>query len=326
MKRSAGLYIAWLVAAGLLVSAAAQRHPYSFYTLLRWICCPVFAYSTFAAHGKKHVPWVWVFGVLAALYNTIFHVALDRSTWIIVNWLTVGAILIAIGFFWASETRIIKQAAPKDGEALRDGLTQAEQAELKQLGGMRYDQWTEAQGRRWDVLDAKREQAKDKASERKWVIGILIAALVCFYFAIDTWMRDDKRFNKATELAQGKVVELGVEDDERDSVTIADYKFKVNGVDYEGWTADDSLSKGDPVQVYYNPSDPEFNHAKGDGSERFFNHWAFFGIICLIMLIGTVYEQRKKSGVAAYDEQAAQAAYDRYRRSMERQGRIKPQN
>ena len=39
-----GLYIAWLVAAGLLVSAAVQRHPYSFYTLLRWICCPIFAY------------------------------------------------------------------------------------------------------------------------------------------------------------------------------------------------------------------------------------------------------------------------------------------
>jgi len=208
MKRSVGLYIAWLVVAGLLVFAAVERHPYSFYTLLRWICCPVFAYSAFAAHGKKRVPWVWVFGVLAALYNPVFRVELDRGTWIIVNWLTVGTILIAIGFFWASETKIIQQAAPKSGEALRDGLTQTEQAELKQLGSMPIHQLTEFQNRRWDVLDAKREQAKAKRTERNVIIGLVIGALVCFYFSVDPWMRDYKRFSKATGIATGQVVEL----------------------------------------------------------------------------------------------------------------------
>jgi hypothetical protein len=53
-----GLYIAWLVAAGMLVYAAMEKHPYSYYTLLRWICCPVFAYSAFAAHEKSRVLWV----------------------------------------------------------------------------------------------------------------------------------------------------------------------------------------------------------------------------------------------------------------------------
>jgi Family of unknown function (DUF6804) len=78
-----------------LVYAAVERHPYSFYTLLRWICCPVFAYSAFAAHEKNRVLWVRVFGVLAALYNPIFRVHLDQSTWIGVNWFTVGAIIVA---------------------------------------------------------------------------------------------------------------------------------------------------------------------------------------------------------------------------------------
>jgi hypothetical protein len=77
MKHSAGLYIAWLVVAGLLVSAAAQRHPYSFYTLLRWICCPVFAYSAFAAYEKNRVLWVWVFGVLRR-----YTIRFSASTWI----------------------------------------------------------------------------------------------------------------------------------------------------------------------------------------------------------------------------------------------------
>jgi hypothetical protein len=90
-----GLYIAWLVVAGMLVSAAVQRHPYSFYTLLRWVCCPVFAYSAFAVYQMNRVLWVWIFGVLAALYNPIFRVRLDRSTWIGVNWFTVGVIAVA---------------------------------------------------------------------------------------------------------------------------------------------------------------------------------------------------------------------------------------
>jgi hypothetical protein len=95
-----GLYIAWLVAAVMLVYAAIEKHPYSYYTLLRWICCPIFAYSAFAAHERKRMPWVWVFGVLALLYNPIFRVHLDRSTWTGVNWLTVGAIIIAAVSFW----------------------------------------------------------------------------------------------------------------------------------------------------------------------------------------------------------------------------------
>jgi Family of unknown function (DUF6804) len=105
MKRIAGLYVAWLVAAGLLVYAAVERHPYSFYTLLRWICCPVFAYSAFAAHEKNRVLWVWVFGVLAGLYNPIFRVHLDRSTWTNVNWLTVAGLVVAAFIFWRPSSK-----------------------------------------------------------------------------------------------------------------------------------------------------------------------------------------------------------------------------
>ena len=95
MKHRAVLLIAWLIAAALLFDAAVERHPYSFYALLRWICCPVFAYSAFAAYENKKVVWVWVFGVLAALYNPILPVHLDRSTWIGVNWITLGIIAVA---------------------------------------------------------------------------------------------------------------------------------------------------------------------------------------------------------------------------------------
>jgi Family of unknown function (DUF6804) len=86
MKRIAGLYIAWLVAAGMLVYAVIENHPYSYYTLLGWICCAIFAYSAVSAFEMNRVAWTWIFGVLAGLYNPIFRVHLDRSTWIGVNW------------------------------------------------------------------------------------------------------------------------------------------------------------------------------------------------------------------------------------------------
>ena len=113
-KRIVGLYVAWLIAAAMLVSAAVERHPYSFYTLLRWICCPIFAYSALAAYEKNRVLWVWVFGVLAALYNPIFRVHLDRSTWIGVNWFTVGTIVVAMVVFFVREIKVSKQTTQKD--------------------------------------------------------------------------------------------------------------------------------------------------------------------------------------------------------------------
>ena len=85
--------------------AAVERHPYSFYTLLRWICCPVFAYSAFAAYEKNRVLWVWIFGVLAGLYNPIFRVHLDRTTWVGLNWFTVVVIAVAGVVFWLDKKR-----------------------------------------------------------------------------------------------------------------------------------------------------------------------------------------------------------------------------
>jgi hypothetical protein len=48
----------------------------------------------------NRVGWTWIFGVLAGLYNPIFRVHLDRSTWIGVNWFTVGAIAAAAALLW----------------------------------------------------------------------------------------------------------------------------------------------------------------------------------------------------------------------------------
>ena len=94
------LYIAWLIAAVMLVFAAAEKQPDSFYTLLRWICCAVFAYSAVTSFQMKRMLWLWIFVVLAALFNPIFLSLRDRSLWIVADYFSIGAVVFAAFIFW----------------------------------------------------------------------------------------------------------------------------------------------------------------------------------------------------------------------------------
>ena len=107
------LYVLWLAVAGMLVYAVIENHPYSYYTLLRWVCCPVFAYSAVSAFEVSRVAWTWIFGVLAGLYNPIFRVHLDRNTWVGVNWFTIGAIAVAAVVFWRDKKQSRTQSIGK---------------------------------------------------------------------------------------------------------------------------------------------------------------------------------------------------------------------
>jgi hypothetical protein len=51
------------------------------------------------------------------LYNPIFRVHLDRSTWIGVNWFTIGVIAVAAVVFWRKPTRHARSDAKKDHPA-----------------------------------------------------------------------------------------------------------------------------------------------------------------------------------------------------------------
>jgi len=93
------LYIAWLIAVVLLVFAAAEKQPDNFYTLLRWVCCAVFAYSGVTLFQMKRMLWLWIFAVLAVLFNPIFPLGLDRTQWIVADWFSISAMVIAAFIF-----------------------------------------------------------------------------------------------------------------------------------------------------------------------------------------------------------------------------------
>jgi hypothetical protein len=131
MKRNAGLYVAWLIALVILGFAVTGRHPYSFYTVLRWICCAVFAFSALTALEQDRGFWVWVFGVLAVVFNPIAPLHLKRDTWQSVDWAAIGVTLIAAIFF-LRDKRIPGEpkapptvSAPKQWEVIADNLSKA---------------------------------------------------------------------------------------------------------------------------------------------------------------------------------------------------------
>ena len=81
-----------------------------------------YAYSTAdksAFYEKNWVLWVWFFGVLGAMYNQIFRVHLDRSTWIGVNWFTVGVIAVAAAFFWRKQSRNARSEGVSENDPTR---------------------------------------------------------------------------------------------------------------------------------------------------------------------------------------------------------------
>jgi hypothetical protein len=89
------LYIVWVIAAVMLVFAAVEKQPDSFYTLLRWVCCAVFAYSAVTSFQMKRLLWLCIFGVLAVLFNPISPLGLDRNSWIVADWFSIGVMVIA---------------------------------------------------------------------------------------------------------------------------------------------------------------------------------------------------------------------------------------
>ena len=82
----------------ILLWALLPDNPYAYYRLLRWVCCPCFAYLAVEAYRRNLDGWVWVLGVTALIYNPVIPVHLNKSLWIVIN---VVSIALAIAGTWA---------------------------------------------------------------------------------------------------------------------------------------------------------------------------------------------------------------------------------
>jgi hypothetical protein len=80
----------------MLLWALKPGNRHGYYTLLRWVCCAVFAYLALQAFAWEKHGWSWVLRVMAVLYNPIIPVHLSRDTWTTINVIAIGVAVAPI--------------------------------------------------------------------------------------------------------------------------------------------------------------------------------------------------------------------------------------
>ncbi len=69
---------------------ALFNNPYSYYQILKWVISISSAYLANYYFKGNNEKYTWVFVVIAVLYNPIAPIHFVRSTWEIVNIITIG--------------------------------------------------------------------------------------------------------------------------------------------------------------------------------------------------------------------------------------------
>lgn len=66
----------------LLLLGILNVWPYGYYTILRWVICVVAIFNAVGFSKSKLTGWVLVFVALAFLFNPLFPVYLNKSSWV----------------------------------------------------------------------------------------------------------------------------------------------------------------------------------------------------------------------------------------------------
>lgn len=90
------------IVAILMLLATIVGHPYSYYTLLRFITCGTSAlgcYLAFNINKSLENIWVWIFGAITFLFNPLIPIHLDKPTWGIIDIITAITLLSSLFLF-----------------------------------------------------------------------------------------------------------------------------------------------------------------------------------------------------------------------------------
>lgn len=78
------------IAIAMLAWALLPFNPYGYYIVLRWVIALVGVYFATATWKAERLGWVVSFVLTSIVYNPIARVPLERSTWVVVNILTIA--------------------------------------------------------------------------------------------------------------------------------------------------------------------------------------------------------------------------------------------
>lgn len=91
--------IKWLciISGGLLLLGIPTGWPYSYYILLRWAIFISSAVVAYNFYNTKSQAWALIFGAVAILFNPIMPFILNKSIWIVFDF--IGACLFFVAGF-----------------------------------------------------------------------------------------------------------------------------------------------------------------------------------------------------------------------------------
>jgi hypothetical protein len=99
MKR---LWMPHAIPIAMLLWALNPENPYGYYVLLRFACCACFAFIAFRYYEAGKAGWIWIFTVLAILYNPFIRVHLSREIWSVAN---IATIIIAFASLFTKQEK-----------------------------------------------------------------------------------------------------------------------------------------------------------------------------------------------------------------------------
>ena len=93
---SAVFFLPSFICIGMLFWALNPGNPYGYYTVLRVVVCAACVFLAVRTLAKGKIPWVWVLGVAAVIYNPVFHIHFSRGVWSVVNVATIIMFVLAL--------------------------------------------------------------------------------------------------------------------------------------------------------------------------------------------------------------------------------------
>ena len=85
-----------ILTGAILDALEVVRLAYDYFKLLKIICCGVAVYLVWKAYSQGNSTWLWVFVVVAFIYNPIMPFRLYQGTWAVINSVTIVIALSSI--------------------------------------------------------------------------------------------------------------------------------------------------------------------------------------------------------------------------------------
>ena len=79
----------------LLLAIPSGLWPYGYYIFLRWIVCVSSVIISYSFYESKLSGWAFTFGGIALLFNPIAPVYLDKSSWVMIDFVTAALLFIS---------------------------------------------------------------------------------------------------------------------------------------------------------------------------------------------------------------------------------------